>query len=497
MMGNESVSLLIRGGHIIDPGQDIDQIADLVIDEGKIRQLGKGMPIVVASQSPERSEGAAKQSLVIDATGMVVCPGFVDLHCHLREPGFEDKETIATGTRAAAAGGFVGICCMANTSPPIDNRAMVDWVKQKAAEEGIVHVFPVGCVTKGRDGKEVCDMAELAEAGVVAFSDDGAPVVSSQVMRRALEHSHALGLPIVDHCEDRRLSNDGVVNEGWVSAKLGVKGIPANAEEIMIARDLALAKLTNARIHIAHVSTCGSVEIVRRAKEEGISVTAEVTPHHLTLTEEKVIASPRPSPLQREGVESSQLSAVSSYDTNAKVNPPLRTEDDITCLVEGLKDGVLDAIATDHAPHTLADKDCSLETAAFGISGFETAFGCLMGLVHKGEIGLVTLISKLTCEPARIVDKGNELGTLRIGSPANVTIFAPDREWVVDSSKFASKGKNTPFDGCKFKGKVMATIVDGGAVYMDDSLKSHCHPPFVIASRSPEHSEGAAKQSHG
>ncbi len=454
MMGNKSVSLLIRGGHIIDPGQDIDQIADLVIDASKIMQLGKGIPIQPGQE-------------VIDATGMVVCPGFIDLHCHLREPGFEDKETIATGTRAAAAGGFVGICCMANTNPSIDKPAMVDWVKQKAAEEGIVRVFPVGCVTKGRGGKEVCDMAELAEAGVVAFSDDGDPVVSSQVMRRALEYSCALGLPIIDHCEDRRLSNGGVVNEGWVSAKLGVKGIPASAEEMMVARDLALAKLTNARIHIAHVSTCGSVELVRRAKEEGISVTAEVTPHHLTLTEERVMGKGwgESNNVIASGAKQSQ------YDTNAKVTPPLRTEDDITCLIDELKHGVLDAIATDHAPHTLADKDCSLETAAFGISGFETAFGSLMGLVHKGEIGLVTLISKLTCEPARIVDKANELGTLKIGSPANITIFDPDREWVVDSSKFASKGKNTPFDGCKFKGKVMATVVGGKVVYKDDSIK--------------------------
>ncbi len=471
-MDNKSVSLLICGGHIIDTGQGINQIADLVIDEGKIKQLGKGIPIQPGQE-------------VIDATGLVVCPGFVDLHCHLREPGFEDKETIATGTRAAAAGGFVAVCCMANTSPPIDNPAMVDWVKQKAAEEGIVHVFPIGCVTKGRGGKEVCDMAGLAETGVVAFSDDGDPVVSSQVMRRALEYSCALGLPIIAHCEDRRLSNDGVVSEGWVSAKLGVKGIPASAEEMMIARDLALAKLSNARIHIAHVSTCGSVKLVRRAKEEGISVTAEVTPHHLTLTEEKIMGRGWGEGNNVIASEAKQ----SQYDTNAKVNPPLRTEDDITCLIDGLKHGVLDAIATDHAPHTLADKDCSLEAAAFGISGFETAFGSLMGLVHKGEIGLVTLISKLTCEPARIVDKGDELGTLKIGSPANITIFDPDREWIVDSSKFASKGKNTPFDGCKFKGKVMATIVDGEVVYIDDSLKSHCHPPSVIASE--------AKQSHG
>jgi dihydroorotase len=448
--------ILIKNGHIIDPGQDINQIADLVIDEGKITQLGKGIPIQPGQE-------------VIDATGMVVCPGFVDLHCHLREPGFEDKETIATGAKAAAAGGFVAVCCMANTNPPIDNRTMVEWMKQKASKEGVVHVFPVGCVTKGRKGQELCDMAELAEAGVVAFSDDGAPVASSQVMHRALEYSCVLGLPIVDHCEDRRLSNDGVVNEGWVSARLGVRGIPVNAEEMMIARDLTLAKLANARIHIAHVSTCGSVELIRRAKEEGILVTAEVTPHHLTLTEERVMG--------KDWRESNNVivsgAKQSQYDTNAKVNPPLRTEDDITCLIDGLKHGVLDAIATDHAPHTLADKDCSLEIAAFGISGFETAFGSLMGLVHKGEIGLVTLISKLTCEPARIIGKDGELGTLKIGVPANVTIFDPNWEWVVDSSKFASKGKNTPFDGCKFKGKIMATIVDGEVIYIDDFLGSH------------------------
>ena len=462
--------ILIKNGNLIDPGRGMNQVADLVIDEGKITQLGKGIPIVIVS--------AAKQPLVIDATGWAVCPGFIDLHCHLREPGFEEKETIATGTKAAAAGGFVAVCCMANTNPPIDNRAMVEWVKQKAAEEGIVHVFPIGCVTKGRSGKEVCDMAELAEAGVVAFSDDGAPVVSSQVMHRALEYSCALGLPIVDHCEDRRLSNGGVVNEGWVSTKLGLRGIPASAEEMIVARDLALAKLANARIHIAHVSTCGSVELIRRAKEEGILVTAEVTPHHLTLTEERIMGKDwgkgnNVIAVSRSSERSEEEAKQSQYDTNAKVNPPLRTEDDITCLIEGLKNGVLDAIATDHAPHTLADKDCGLEMAAFGISGFETAFGALMGLVHKGEIGLVTLISKLTCEPARIVGKGGELGMLKVGSPANITIFDPDREWVVDSSKFASKGKNTPFDGCKFKGKVMATIVDGEVVYMDDFLGSH------------------------
>ena len=452
-------ALLIRGGRIIDPCQGVDRVGDLLIDDG-----------VILSQSPESSEGAAKNLTlrigsvkILDATGLIVCPGFVDLHCHLREPGFEDKETIATGTKAAAIGGFTTVCCMANTNPPLDNRAAVDWVKHKASKEGFVHVLPIGCVTKGRKGEEICDMAELAEAGVIAFSDDGDPVANSQLMRCALECSRNLDLPIIDHCEDRALSNGGIINEGWVSARLGLKGIPAAAEEIMIARDLALAKLTGARIHIAHVSTCGSVELIRQAKGKGISVTAEVTPHHLTLTEERV--------MDNTNVIASEAKQ-SRYDTNAKVNPPLRTKGDVDCLIKGLKDGVIDAIATDHAPHTLADKTCELELAAFGISGFETALGCLMSLVHKGEISLATLVSKLTYEPAKIIGKDSELGILKVGVPANITIFDPEREWIVDSSKFASKGENTPFDGYKFKGKVMATIVDGRIVYGDDGL---CH----------------------
>ena len=299
-------------------------------------------------------------------------------------------------------------------------------------------------------------MAELAEAGVVAFSDDGDPVASSQLMRRALEYSRDLGLPIIDHCEDKALSDNGIINEGQISAKLGLKGIPAAAEEVMVARDLILAKLTKARLHIAHVSTKGSVELIRRAKEEGISVTAEVTPHHLTLTEER-IAGESPN---------------KSFDTNAKVNPPLRTKEDVQALIKGLKDGVIDAIATDHAPHTLADKNCGLELAAFGISGFETAFGCLMSLVHQGEISLTQLISKLTCEPAKVIGRNSELGTLKTGAPANITILDPDREWIVNSRNFASKGKNTPYDGYKFKGKIMATIANGRIVYIDDSLLS-------------------------
>jgi dihydroorotase len=451
-MNKEAIPLLIRGGHIIDPSQGIDHIGDLLIAKGKIVQAGDTAirsSSFSAMLSPDEIE--AKN---LDARGLVVCPGFVDLHCHLREPGFEDKETIATGTKAAAIGGFTTVCCMANTHPPLDTPAAVNWVKQKASKDGSVAVLPIGCVTKGRKGEKLTNMGELAEAGVLAFSDDGNPVASSQLMHRALEYSRDLGLPIIDHCEDKTLSENGIINEGRISAKLGLKGIPAAAEEVMVTRDLTLAKQTKARLHIAHASTKGSVELIRRAKEEGISVTAEVTPHHLTLTEERIM-----------GKISNE-----SFDTNAKVNPPLRTEEDIRALIKGLKDGVIDAIATDHAPHTPADKNCGPELAAFGISGFETAFGCLMGLVHQGEISLTQLISKLTCEPAKVIGRNGELGTLKAGAPANITILDPDREWIVDSRNFASKGKNTPYDGYKFKGKVMATISRGKLVYTDDSL---------------------------
>ena len=447
-MSNGIVSLLIRGGRIIDPTQGIDQIGDVLISGGKVMQAG-GTVIPTPSLSIILSK--AKN---LDATGLVVCPGFIDLHCHLREPGFEDKETIATGTKAAAEGGFTSVCCMPNTKPPLDNAAVVDWVRQKASKDSSIGVFPIGCITKGRKGGELTDMAGLAAAGVVAFSDDGNPVASSGLMRRAMECSRDLDLPIMDHCEDKELSGDGIINEGKMSAKLKLKGIPAAAEEVMVARDLILAKLTGARLHIAHVSTKGSVELIRRAKEEGASVTAEVTPHHLTLTEERILRE-RPD---------------KSFDANAKVNPPLRTKDDIQALLKGLKDGVIDAIATDHAPHTSADKDCGPELAAFGISGLETAFGCLMDLVHQGRISLTQLISKLTYEPAKVIGRNGELGTLKAGAPANVTILDPAREWIVNSHNFASKGKNTPYDGCQFKSKVMATVANGKIVYMDDSL---------------------------
>jgi dihydroorotase len=439
-MNKKDTCLLIRGGHIIDPSQGIDQVGDLLIAEGQIVQIGRNI--------------IPGEANILDASGLVVCPGFIDLHCHLREPGFEDKETIATGTKAAAIGGFTTVCCMANTEPPLDAPAAVNWLKQKASRDSWVAVLPIGCITKGRKGEELNDLAGLAEAGVVAFSDDGDPVTSSQIMRLAMEYSRDLGLPVVDHCEDKTLSDNGIINEGRVSTKLGLKGIPAAAEEVMVARDLILAKLTKTRLHIAHTSTRGSAELIRRAKKDGISVTAEVTPHHLTLTEERIIGKASNEP----------------FNTNAKVNPPLRSKEDVQSLIEGLKEGVIDAIATDHAPHTLADKNCGLELAAFGISGFETAFSCLMSLVHRGEISRTQLISKLTCEPAKVIGRNGELGTLKTGAPANTTILDLDREWIVDSRNFASKGKNTPYDGYKFKGKVMATIANGRMAYIDDSL---------------------------
>jgi len=436
-----STTLLISGGRIIDPSQGIDKVADLLITKGKIAWIG------------DKSKAPSQPDLTsIDATGLTVCPGFVDLHCHLREPGFEDKETIATGTKAAAKGGFTTICCMPNTNPPLDTQTSIDYVKKMTEIEGTVQVLPIGCITKGRQGKELTEMNELAKVGVIGFSDDGDPVSSSRIMSMAMDYSQDLGLPIIDHCEDKELSDGGFMNDGWVSARLGLKGIPKAAEEIIIARDLALAQLTGAKLHVAHVSTEGSVELIRRAKEKGVSVTAEVTPHHLTLTEERVMGS--------------QL----TYDTNAKVNPPLRTQEDIAALIQGLKDGAIDAIATDHAPHTLVDKMCEFGLAAFGISGLETALACLMSLVHGGQLDLKTLISKLSFEPARIIGtRYGELGTLKAGCRADITLFDPNKEWIVDSQDFVSKGKNTPFDGCHFKGRVSMTILSGKVIYRDNS----------------------------
>jgi dihydroorotase len=430
--------LLIKNGRIIDPSHGLDINGDVFISDGKIAYIGK------------ESMKSDKDCDVLNAKGMVVCPGFIDFHCHLRQPGFEEKETIATGSRAAANGGFTTICCMPNTNPALDNRATIDYIKAVSISDACIRVLPIGCITKGRAGKELADMGELAEAGVVAFSDDGSTVADSRIMKQALEYSLIFGLPVSDHCEDAMLSEGGQINEGIIATRLGLRGIPEAAEENIISRDIALAKLTGARIHIAHASTEGSVKLIRKAKKDGVKITAEVTPHHLTMDEEMVLG----------------------YDTNAKVNPPLRTQKDIAALIAGLKDGTIDIIATDHAPHTANEKLCEFALAPFGISGFETALGSLMKLVHRGDIGINLLISKLTAEPARIIgNRFGKLGSIEEGNNADITVFDPDAEWTVDINKFLSKGKNTPLDDKKLKGKVMATIYNGKVVYKDNSIK--------------------------
>jgi len=428
--------LLIQGGHIIDPTQGLDDTGNLLIAEGKITWLGKG------NASPPHQVYDT-----LPAASMIVCPGFIDIHCHLRQPGFENQETIATGTRAAARGGFTTVCCMPNTKPPLDNRFTIAHVLNLANSEGKVRVLPIGAVSQGRKGRELANMDEIAAAGAVAFSDDGSPVADAELMRLALEKGRALGLPIIDHSEVSELSADGVMNEGKLSVRLGLKGIPSAAEEIMISRNIDLALFTGSRLHIAHVSSAASVEIIAEAKAKGIRVTAEVTPHHLTLTEE----------------------AVEDCGTSAKVNPPLRTQNDIDALIQGLNEGIIDAIATDHAPHTDADKSKDFALAPFGISGLETALGALMGLVNSGKLTLNTLIARLTISPAGII--GDERGSLKIGSPADVTIFDPDKKWTVKPDEFASKGHNTPLAGKTLKGRVMATVYQGKIVYQDDSIK--------------------------
>jgi dihydroorotase len=430
--------LLIKNGRIIDPGQNLDRPGSLLVAGGEISWVGG-----------DKESPPGNNYNILDAQGLVVCPGFIDLHCHLRQPGFEEKETIATGTRAAARGGFTTVACMPNTEPPLDSKKTIEFVKATAASEGAIRVLPIGCVSKNRKGRELTDMEGLAEAGVIGFSDDGDPVSTSPLMRRALEYSLASGLPVIDHCEDKALSGGGQMNEGIISAGLGLKGIPDIAEENIVARDLGLAQTTGGWLHIAHVSTAGSVEFIRRAKARGVHVTAEATPHHLTLTEERV----------------------KGFNTNAKVNPPLRTERDIEALIEGLKDNTIDIIATDHAPHTTADKSQPFDLAPFGISGFETALGSLMGLVQRGELELTMLIARLTAEPAKILGPKYGLGTLAAGSPADVTIFDPDLEWVVEPEDFASKGKNTPLAGERLRGRVMATIYGGEIVYKDEAVK--------------------------
>ena len=451
----ESGSILIQGPRIVDPGRGVDSVGDILIAGRKIVSAG---PRLSAADIPEGCRS-------IPANGLVAAPGFIDLHCHLREPGFEYKETIATGTRSAARGGFTSVCCMPNTDPAIDNEAVVELVQRRARTEGVVRVFPIGCVTKGRRGKELADMEELAAAGVVAFSDDGDPVYDANIMRLALTYTLDLGMPISNHCQEHSLCPGGVMAEGWAATRLGLAGIPAAAEEAMIARDLALAELTGGWLHLAHLSTAGSVALVRQARERGVSVTTEVCPHHLSITDEWALGYKGVV----EGTAGGSAGPL-NYDTSTKVYPPLRRQQDVDALIEGLAEGVIDCIATDHAPHELASKQVTYQEAAFGISVFETALGSLMALVHRGQISLSTLVDRLTVGPARVLGPSFEdLATLHDGSPADLVLFDPELEWVVDTGEFASKGRNTPLEGTTLKGRVMVTVVEGKLVHQDFS----------------------------
>ncbi|MYD65680.1 MAG: dihydroorotase [Chloroflexi bacterium] len=448
-------TLAIHNGRVIDPALGRDGVADVVIVDGRVARVGPG-------------EGdAVVEADRIDATGLVVAPGFVDLHVHLREPGFEYKETIATGTAAAARGGFTTICAMPNTDPPLDRRSAVESVLREAESSGRVRVLPLGCITSGRAGAELAPAGELAQAGVVGLTDDGDAVADARLMRHALEYATRFGLPIAQHCEDPALVFEGHMHEGWVAARLGLRGRPSSAEETLVARDIALAELANAHLHIQHVSTAGSVALIRAARERGAHVTAEVTPHHLTLTHEEVAFAPG-----ADGASNGDGSAYReiAYHTSAKVNPPLREQHDVDACVEALRDGVIEAIATDHAPHAVSDKEIEFDLADAGISGLETAFGATMSLVHEGRISLPMLVERLTSGPVgawRLDQRpGLEgLGTLSPGALGDVVLLDPDAEWIVDPDEFASMGKNTPLAGRTLRGQVAATVCEGRVVH--------------------------------
>jgi len=435
--------LAIRSGRFIDPAQNIDQISDLLVIEGKVHEIGPSLEI------PEYSDE-------FDASGLIVSPGFIDVHCHLREPGQEHKETIQTATQAAAAGGFTTLCAMPNTEPVMDNQSVVEFVTKKSKEVGCVRVLPIGSVTTGSEGNYLTDMNELADAGVVGFSDDGNPVWNANIMRQAMSYATGLGLPIINHCETPELSDNGTMNEGWISNRLGLKGVPNAAEDSMVARDITISRLTGGHVHVAHISTKESLELVREAKSRGTKITCEVTPHHLTLTDNYVM-----------GLNNDQSSfgalSNNAYNTYAKVNPPLRSKTDMEALREGLIDGTIDFVATDHAPHSVVDKNCTFDEAAFGISVLETALGSLLSLFHENLITMPCLIEKLTSSPANFLQK--KLGTLAVASPADITIFDPNMEWTVEATSLASKGKNTPLTGATLKGKVVATYFGGQRVH--------------------------------
>lgn len=442
--------LAITGGRVIDPAQGIDRVADVLISNGKIEQV-TGMSNGKTPDGYER----------IDASGLIVSPGFVDLHTHLRDPGQEWKETIATGTQAAARGGFTTVCAMPNTDPVQDTASVIDDVMRRAEADGVVRVLPIGAISVGQKGKRLAPMGELADAGVIGFSDDGNPVSDANLMRQALAYSVDLGLPIINHAEDKQLVAGGLMNAGPVATRLGLAGVAAEAETTMVTRDLQLAELTGARLHIPHISTIGSITALRSAKERGINATAEVTPHHLTLTDEWVYGQQGEVP-ESVGPE--------SYDTNTKVNPPLRSRADVEALIEALSEGLIDVIATDHAPHAATDKICTYNEAAHGINVLETAFSSIFTLVDLDSAGLslVRLIESLTAGPAAIL--GRDLGTLNNGFSADVTLIDPEMKWTVDPEELASKSVNTPLAGIELTGRVVATIYRGMTVF---DLRAH------------------------
>ncbi len=429
------MSLLLRGGRVVDPSQDLDASRDVLLVDGEVREL---------AESIEASPGVE----VLDVAGKVITPGLIDIHAHLREPGQEYKESVLTGTRAAAAGGFTAVVCMANTDPVNDNASVTEHILAQATRHGYARVYPVGAISKGLRGEELAEMGRLAAAGVVAYSDDGRPVESSELMRRALSYARHFGLPLVQHAQDLPLSGEGAMHEGEWSARLGIPGIPAAAEDLMVARDVLLTELAGGRYHLQHLSSAKSLDLVRAAKEQGLAVTCEATPHHLLLTDEEVF---------RSGIS-----------TNTKMNPPLRSERDRQALLEGIADGSIDCVATDHAPHHVDEKRVPFNVAPFGIVGLETAVGlCLDRLVAQGVVDLSRLVDLLSCQPAKIM--GLPGGSLRPGAVADVTVLDLDQEWTVDASRFESKSSNTPFDGWSGRGAPLHTIVGGRLISLSAS----------------------------
>lgn len=425
--------LLLRGGRVIDPARNFDASADLLLRDGKVAD-------VQASIVPP------KDARVIDVKGKWVVPGLIDLHAHLREPGQEYKESIETGTAAAAAGGYTAVCAMPNTVPPNDNRAVTELIVRRAREAGTVRVYPIGCITAGQKGETLAEMGEMKDAGIVAVSDDGRSVMNSEVMRRALEYARGLGLVVIQHAEDTHLSANGPAHEGAASTRIGLRSQPAAAESGMVARDLELVALTGARYHVAHASSAETVRLVREAKKRGLPVTCEVTPHHLTLTDE----------------------ACAGYDTSTRVNPPLRSEADVAAMREALADGTIDAVATDHAPHSSVEKDVEFEQAASGMIGLETSLALCLDLVHGKLMTPSALIDRMTAAPARIL--GLPGGTLAPGSIADVTIVDPDAVWTCDVAKFRSKSRNSPFGGRRMRGRAMLTVVAGNIAFFEENL---------------------------